>query len=144
MKLSKKNIIILLVFDAILFGCGILAIFIPCIINNNWYSLLSIFLFSFSIIFPFLCNAFNFTSVNATEAWLFDDNNSAELGGTLAWFLFGCFLCIGFGIPFLLWRNNAMNIVNMACTMSGGAVIILSLGVFGYFFNTIKNNNEPF
>ena len=142
MKLSRQNIIIVIVLDAILFGIGILAIFIPCAINNNWYSLTSIFLFCFSILFPLLCNAFNFTSPNSSEAWLFDDNSSAQLGGTLAWMLFGTLLTIGFGIPFLLWRNKIMNVINMACTMSGGAIIIIALGIFGYFFNTIKNNYE--
>jgi hypothetical protein len=136
---EKLKVILFLIGVSILFASGIMAIIIPCIINSNWYSLFSVFLFVLAMGFPVLCNAHKFD-----EPLFMDDNDSLELGGMLAWFLAGTCLTIAYSIPFLLWHKTVMDLVNMICTMSGGTVMIMALGLFGYFILLKKNDFDLF
>jgi hypothetical protein len=138
---EKLKLILFIVGISILFAGGIMAIIIPCIINTNWYSLFSIFLFVLAMAFPVMCNAHQF--VNSGNSFLFDEGQE-DLGGMLAWFLAGSCLTIAYSIPFLLWHKMVMNLVNMICTMSGGTVMIVALGLFGYFILLNKNEFDLF
>ena len=142
MDTIKRNILIIL-FNAILLAAGILTIFIPSIVVNNWYSLLSILLFAGSFIFPFMCNALSFNTMNQTDAWLFDDERDAEMGKTLAWTLMGMSITMGYGIPFLLWRNKDMNVVSMSTIMAGGTVMIIAFAIL-YFVVIPKKHYQLF
>lgn len=124
---EKLKIILIIVGISILFAGGIMAIIIPCIINTNWYSLFSIFLFALAMSFPVMCN------VHESGNTFSLDEDQEHMGPLLAWFLVGACLTIAYSIPFLLWHKQVMDLVNMICTMSGGTVMILALGLFGYF-----------
>jgi hypothetical protein len=128
-----NKFLLFIILDATLFAAGILAIIIPCIVANNFYALLSILVFSFSLLFPFLCNAFSFESMAQSDAWLFEDNEQAEFGKSLAWLFMGTLISIGFSIPFLLWRSHQMVVWNMATTMGGGTLILLAIALFAHF-----------
>lgn len=136
---EKLKIILIIVGISILFAGGIMAIIIPCIINTNWYSLFSIFLFALAMTFPVLCNALP----NSENTFLLDEDQE-NMGALLAWFLVGACLTIAYSIPFLLWHKQVMDLVNMICTMSGGTVMILALGLFGYFILLKKNEFDLF
>lgn len=102
-------------------------IFIPCIIFNNYWALLSVMLFLMSLTFPVLCNAHH---VGEDSYELFSDNTSAEIGGMLSWMLLGIFITVGYGIPFELWRSGLMNVIGMSLTMVGGTIILAAIFVF--------------
>ena len=133
-KIQIKTIIIII--NSIFLACGILMIIIPNIINSNWYSLLAIFLFGFSIIFPLLCNALNISGgYSSGDLFLMDDDddangNALENGKALSWFLTGLTVVFGYSIPFLLWANKEMPILNMSLSMGGGTIILISIGIF--------------
>jgi hypothetical protein len=124
--------IIIITFNAIFLACGILMIFIPSVIFNNYWALLSILVFSTSLLFPVLCGALKFKRENL-DSYLFDEPSDQDLGAMLAWFLWGVFISIGYAIPFELWRTNLMNAIGMGTTMGGGTVILISILVFIYF-----------
>lgn len=131
MNLFQKKIAII-ILNSILLGCGILTIVISNIINSNWFSLITIILFGFSVIFPLLCNALDIGSEYSSSDLLFlnDDNKSIEKAKTFSWFLTGFTITLGYSIPFLLWRNKEMPILNMIMAMSGGSIILLSIIIF--------------
>lgn len=139
--MNNQKLVLFLICISVLFASGIMAIIIPCIINSNWYSLFSIFLFTLSLTFPVLCNAYQFGG--ASESFMFDDHQD-EIGGMLAWLLTGGCLTFAYSIPFLLWHKTVMNLVNMICTMCGGTVMIVALGLFGYFILLKKNDYDLF
>jgi hypothetical protein len=145
MNLTKKNVL-LITLNSIGLAGGILMIFIPAIIVHNYWPFLSIFIFAVSLIFPALCNAMNITSESsASDAWLFDSGNDAELGGTLSWLATGVCLVIGYGIPFELWRTNSMNTMQMWMTFGGGSVIMASISLFAILILQIgKQDNALF
>ncbi len=132
-KIQIKTIIIII--NSIFLACGILMIIIPNIINSNWYSLLAILLFGFSIIFPLMCNALNISGgYSSGDLLLMDDDdpngNALEKGKALSWFLTGLTVIFGYSIPFLLWANKEMPILNMSLSMGGGTIILISIGIF--------------
>ena len=93
-----KNVLIITGIS-ILLACGVLMIIIPSIIVHNYWSLLSIFIFATSLIFPVLCNACNLSN----EAhYMFDSVEQAELGGALSWLIAGILITIGYAVPFEL------------------------------------------
>jgi hypothetical protein len=131
MNKAQKKLIIIIV-NSILLGLGILGIIIPNIINSNWYSLFTILVFCLSIIFPLMCNALN-VSGNYTQGdilFMDDDGENMEKSKALSWTLTGIMITIGYSIPFLLWRNKHMPILNMSLAMGGGSVILISIGIF--------------
>jgi hypothetical protein len=125
-----KYFILVISGNAILLAIGILMIFIPSIIFNNYWSLLSILLFLVSFIFPILCNAFRFDSAQSSDSYLFSDGHEAELGGMISWFVMGIFITMGYSIPFELWRTKLMNPIGMGMTMGGGTIILASILLF--------------
>lgn len=129
MNNNKREIILVIVFDAIFIALGILSIFIPCIITGNWSSLASIFLFIGSFIFPLMCNAYSFQQ----DGILFDDEEGAYTGQSLSWLFVGIFVTIGYAIPFLLWRSKSLVLWYMICTMIGGTVVMIGSGVFFFY-----------
>ena len=139
MDQNKKNILII-ICNAILLAAGILTIFIPSIVVNNYYSLLSILLFSGCFIFPFLCNALSFNTASASDAWLFENEQDQEMGKSLAWVIMGACVAMGYGIPFLLWRNKEMNVTSMITIMVGGTVMLVAFGVL--YFIVIPKKHE--
>lgn len=123
--------------NAVLLAGGILMIFIPCIVFDNYWALLSVLTFLLSLTFPVLCNAYQIGgSSNYADAYLFADSSSAELGGMLSWLLLGVFVTVGYGIPFELWRSKLMNLAGMILTMSGGTIILASIFLFFSIFHT--------
>jgi hypothetical protein len=138
---TNKKVILLIIFNAILLACGILAIIIPCIILSNWYALISVFCFSVAAIFPLLCNAYAFASMNTSDSWLFEDDYEMESGKALSWVLFGGCTTTGFSIPFLLWRSHQMFLVNMIMCILGGVVMLVAIGIFVHFIIINKKWN---
>jgi len=129
---SKKNVPIIIVV-AMLTAAGVLSIFIPCIVNNNYYALISLFVFSICFLFPLTCKAFNFAlSYDKDEALLYDSNEQSSLDvlKMLAWAITGILVVIGYSTPFLLWSVNEMQLINMIFTMCGGTVLIIAGIVF--------------
>lgn len=118
--------ILYIVANAMLMAAGILMIIIPSVIFNNYYALLSILVFSISLIFPIAANAC--TIGNSSSHW--DDSGGGETGPMLSWLLLGVFVTIGYSIPFELWRSAKMNAVGMGLTMGGGTVILAAVLIF--------------
>lgn len=118
--------ILYIVANAMLMASGILMIIIPSVIFNNYYALLSILVFSISLIFPISAKACTFGNVESH--WM--DDSSGETGPMLSWFLLGVFVTIGYSIPFELWRAAKMNAVGMGLTMGGGTVILAAVLIF--------------
>lgn len=127
----KCPTVLLITMVSVLLASGILMIIVPSIIVNNYWSLLSIFIFATSLIFPFLCNACAISS-NTIESFLFDDGGQAELGGMLSWLLTGALITIGYAIPFELWRVNRMQLVEFILTACGGTVILVAILTFQF------------
>ena len=132
-KTQKKLLII--ITNSILLGLGILGIIIPNIINSNWYSLFTILVFSISIVFPLMCNALNVSGGYSQSDILFMDDGDGsgenmEKSKALSWTLAGIMITVGYSIPFLLWRNKHMPILNMSLTMAGGTVILIAIAIF--------------
>jgi len=127
----------IIICNSIFLGSGILGIIIPNIINSNWYSLFTITMFAFSIIFPLMCNALNVSGNYSQSDILFmdddDNNDGADKGKTLSWCLTGITVTVGYAIPFLLWRNKEMPILNMALAMGGGSIILVAIAIFVKF-----------
>lgn len=119
--------ILYIVANAILMATGILMIIIPSVIYNNYWALLSILVFSVSLIFPIMCNA---CSIGAGPANVFGDEGNGELGPMLSWLLLGVFVTIGYSIPFELWRSGLVNVIGMGLTMGGGTVILAAVLIF--------------
>lgn len=72
--------------------------------------------------------------------FLFDTQDSAQMGGILSWLLFGVCLTIGYGIPIELWRVKTLSLVPMFLTLGGGTVILIAILIFVKVIE-IKQNN---
>jgi len=127
-KVKKMNKQILYITaNAMLMASGILMIIIPSVIYDNYYALLSILVFSVSLIFPIMCNACSIGS--GTHDSVFD-GDAEETGRMLSWLLLGIFVTVGYSIPFELWRSHKMSAVGMGLTMGGGTVILTAVLIF--------------
>ena len=104
-------------------------IIIPCAIIGNWWPLLSILFFVISLVFPILTGACQF---GAREDFLYD-NDSGELGGSLAWLITGIVITVGFSIPFELYRLGSMALLEFLLTLGGGLTILTSILCFKIF-----------
>lgn len=121
--------IIFIILNSILLACGILMIFINCIIYQNWWPVFSIVVFCGGLCFPILCNACSL-SASESDMFLFDTQDSAQMGGILSWLLFGICITIGYGIPIELWRVHTMSLTPMFLTIGGGTVILAAILIF--------------
>jgi Vacuolar protein sorting 55 len=123
-----KNVLIITGIS-ILLACGVLMIVIPSIIIHNYWSLLSIFIFGTSLIFPVLCNACNLSD---QAHYMFDSVEQAELGGSLSWLICGILITVGYAVPFELWRVGDMPLVEFLLTAGGGTVMIVAILLFQF------------
>lgn len=121
-----KKQVIYIASNALVLASGILMIVIPAVIFNNYWPLLSILVFCISLVFPFLCGAFE---IGASNSWG-GDEGTQELGPMLSWVILGVFVTIGYAVPFELWRSDSVNAIGMGLTMGGGTVIMVAILVF--------------
>jgi len=130
--------VVYIVANAILMACGILMIIIPSVIYDNYWALLTILVFTVSLVFPISCNACVVGGDTTTDPFM-DSSSDVELGPMLSWLLLGIFVTIGYSIPFELWRGGKMNPVGMGLTMGGGTVILVAVLIFSQIIK-----NKPF
>lgn len=125
----KLNVVLVAV-NAVILAAGILLIVIPSIIFNNYWPFMSVLVFALSLVFPFLCNGFDFEN----DSW----STPNETAGTLGWLFFGIMVTIGYSIPFELWRASSMSPIAMGLAMGGGTVILGAVFFFGFLLRRNK------
>ena len=121
---STKRNIAMLAANSILLAAGILLIIFSCIIYDNWWPLMMIFIFVASIIFPSICGS---CEISQQEDFMGD---SDEIGPMLSWVFVGMFIVFGYTIPIELLRRNIIEIGGVYMSVSGGTIILMAIMLF--------------
>ena len=127
--IGKRFIALALVGIAVFLAAGLLCVLIACSVVDNWLLLLTILFHATALVFPAMCDGYNFEGM---PSYLSDSNDMGLFHMRAAgWFLLGSLFLSGYAMPVILFRAHKLTSVKAVyLTIGGGTLIWASIILF--------------